>query len=307
MHSSMDLTTVEALSLREALSWVKAMGISNFTFEMDARIARMLSMDHHEVVEIPSSKRDLESAVAESALTITAVAESGQKRPPRGISLTPPQSHTVLLWSNLAQEPVCTPQSQDRKHLSDAKHLQLGLHWLFYTSDSKESKEFSSKNSISDYKLWLHSDIHGIGRFSAPYNHHPLYHSQTQTPSTVPDTNGRFPEVFKLREGKTEDVIVSADEKSKFLDPERPELKKIVDFYVSYAADVYVPTSSNLFSDNVVARRIATGKTQVLFLCRPTDLHFQQRTMFLPTYQRRNIGHTHAFVDKSQITNHKSS
>nr|GMD76351.1 protein MANNAN SYNTHESIS-RELATED 1-like [Ipomoea batatas] len=60
------------------------------------------------------------------------------------------------------------------------------------------------------------------------------------------------------------DAIVPADEKSKFLDLERPELKKIVDFCVSSAVDVYVPTSSNLFSDNAVARRIATGKTQVL-------------------------------------------
>nr|GLL44862.1 hypothetical protein Itr_chr13CG15800 [Ipomoea trifida] len=72
------------------------------------------------------------------------------------------------------------------------------------TQEVCRSIEFSSKNSISDYKLWLHSDIHGTGRFSAPYNHHPLYHTQTQTPSTVPDTNGRFPQVFKLREGKTE-------------------------------------------------------------------------------------------------------
>nr|GLL39293.1 uncharacterized protein LOC109151061 [Ipomoea trifida] len=67
-----------------------------------------------------------------------------------------------------------------------------------------------------------------------------------------------FPNTF------TKDAIIPADEKSKFLDPERPELRQIVDFYVSSAADVYVPTSSSLFSDNVVARRIATGKRQVL-------------------------------------------
>nr|GLL44864.1 uncharacterized protein LOC109151063 [Ipomoea trifida] len=48
--------------------------------------------------------------------------------------------------------------------------------------------------------------------------------------------------------------------------------KRIVDFYVSSAADVYVPTSSNLFSDNVVARRIATGKTQVLVLANRSSL-----------------------------------
>ncbi|XP_031096523.1 protein MANNAN SYNTHESIS-RELATED 2-like [Ipomoea triloba] len=90
-----------------------------------------------------------------------------------------------------------------------------------------------------------------------------------------------FPNTF------TKDAIVPVDKKSKFLDPERPELKKIVDFYVSSAADFYVPTSSNLFSENVVARRIATGETQVLFLCGPTDLHFPQKTIFLLTHQEK--------------------
>ncbi|XP_019154518.1 PREDICTED: uncharacterized protein LOC109151063 [Ipomoea nil] len=84
-----------------------------------------------------------------------------------------------------------------------------------------------------------------------------------------------FPNTF------TKDAIVPANEKSKFLDPERPELKQIVDFYVSSAADVYVPTSSNLFSDNVVARRIATGKTQVLVPANRSSLSAED---YVPPY-----------------------
>nr|GMD49994.1 protein MANNAN SYNTHESIS-RELATED 1-like [Ipomoea batatas] len=84
-----------------------------------------------------------------------------------------------------------------------------------------------------------------------------------------------FPNTF------TKDAIIPADEKSKFLDPERPELKQIVDFYVSSAADVYVPTSSNLFSDNVVARRIATGKRQVLVPANRSSLSAED---YVPPY-----------------------
>lgn len=61
-----------------------------------------------------------------------------------------------------------------------------------------------------------------------------------------------------------QDAIIPTHEKSKFLDPKSPELNKIVDFYISSAADVYVPLSSTLFSDSVVARRIAASKTQVI-------------------------------------------
>nr|GMD57052.1 protein MANNAN SYNTHESIS-RELATED 1-like [Ipomoea batatas] len=84
-----------------------------------------------------------------------------------------------------------------------------------------------------------------------------------------------FPNTF------TKDTIIPADEKSKFLDPERPEIRQIVDFYVSSAADVYVPTSSSLFSDNVVARRIATGKRQVLVPANRSSLSAED---YVPPY-----------------------
>nr|GME05266.1 protein MANNAN SYNTHESIS-RELATED 1-like [Ipomoea batatas] len=84
-----------------------------------------------------------------------------------------------------------------------------------------------------------------------------------------------FPNTF------TKDAIIPADEKSKFLDPERPELRQIVDFYVSSAADVYVPTSSSLFSDNVVARRIGTGKRQVLLPANRSSLSAED---YVPPY-----------------------
>nr|GME05265.1 serine/threonine-protein kinase CTR1-like isoform X1 [Ipomoea batatas] len=75
--------------------------------------------------------------------------------------------------------------------------------------------------------------------------------------SIIENFRNIFPNTF------TKDVIIPADEKTKFLDPGRPELKQIIDFYISSAADVYIPTSSNLFSDNVIASRIGTAKQQV--------------------------------------------
>nr|GLL39292.1 uncharacterized protein LOC109151062 [Ipomoea trifida] len=75
--------------------------------------------------------------------------------------------------------------------------------------------------------------------------------------SIIENFRNIFPNTF------TKDVIIPADEKTKFLDPGRPELKQIIDFYISSAADVYIPTLSNLFSDNVIASRIGTAKQQV--------------------------------------------
>nr|GMD51993.1 protein MANNAN SYNTHESIS-RELATED 1-like [Ipomoea batatas] len=87
--------------------------------------------------------------------------------------------------------------------------------------------------------------------------------------------------IYNQRVTTVKDAIIPADEKSKFLDPERPELRQIVDFYVSSAADVYVPTSSSLFSDNVVARRIATGKRQVLLPANRSSLSAKD---YVPPY-----------------------
>lgn len=53
------------------------------------------------------------------------------------------------------------------------------------------------------------------------------------------------------------------------LDSDSSELEKVIDFYVCYQSDVFVPAISGLFYANVAGKRIASGKTQILV---PADI-----------------------------------
>lgn len=61
-----------------------------------------------------------------------------------------------------------------------------------------------------------------------------------------------------------QDAIIPAYEKAKYQITKSPEFEKVIDFQICTQADVFVPTISNLFYTNVVAKRIALGKTEVL-------------------------------------------
>ncbi|XP_009785320.1 protein MANNAN SYNTHESIS-RELATED 1-like [Nicotiana sylvestris] len=67
-----------------------------------------------------------------------------------------------------------------------------------------------------------------------------------------------FPNTF------TKDAIIPAYEKAKYQITKSPEFEKVIDFQICTQADVFVPTISNLFYTNVVAKRIASEKTEVL-------------------------------------------
>jgi len=57
---------------------------------------------------------------------------------------------------------------------------------------------------------------------------------------------------------------MAADKKASFLKLEGSEFAKVINFYMCSQSDVFVPAMSGLFYKNVVGRRIASGKTQVL-------------------------------------------
>lgn len=61
-----------------------------------------------------------------------------------------------------------------------------------------------------------------------------------------------------------QDAIIPAYEKAKYQITKSSDFEKVIDFQVCTQADVFVPTISNLFYTNVVAKRIASGKTEVL-------------------------------------------
>ncbi|CAH9140959.1 unnamed protein product [Cuscuta epithymum] len=112
--------------------------------------------------------------------------------------------------------------------------------------------ETSTQNCIDANDIVMHLQKIGFPRETT------IYLTLNGWDSSLEHFRKAFPNTY------TKDVIIPSNDKSKFLDPEHPELRQIVDIYISSMADVYVPTSSNMFNDNIVARRIAAGKTRVL-------------------------------------------
>lgn len=55
-----------------------------------------------------------------------------------------------------------------------------------------------------------------------------------------------------------------AEKKPKFLRSRNSEFEKAIDFYICSESDVFIPSVYGLFYANVVGKRIASGKTQIL-------------------------------------------
>ncbi|KAM3300964.1 protein MANNAN SYNTHESIS-RELATED 1 [Capsicum chacoense] len=88
--------------------------------------------------------------------------------------------------------------------------------------------------------------------------HTTIYLTQSGWHSSLDDFRKNFPNTF------TKDAIIPAYEKAKYHITKSSEFEKVIDFQICIQADVFVPTVSNLFYTNVVAKRIASGKTEVL-------------------------------------------
>ncbi|CAN4112989.1 unnamed protein product [Withania somnifera] len=88
--------------------------------------------------------------------------------------------------------------------------------------------------------------------------HTTIYLTQSGWHSSLDDFRKIFPNTF------TKDAIIPAYEKAKYHITKSSEFEKVIDFQICTQADVFVPTISNLFYANVVAKRIASGKTEVL-------------------------------------------
>lgn len=58
--------------------------------------------------------------------------------------------------------------------------------------------------------------------------------------------------------------MIPADKKGKFLKSGGGELGRALDFHICSQSDVFVPAIAGLFYDNVVGKRIPSGRTQVL-------------------------------------------
>ena len=63
---------------------------------------------------------------------------------------------------------------------------------------------------------------------------------------------------------KWQEAVMPASKRSKYLESESSEYENVIDFYISSRSDVFVPAISGLFYANIVGKRIALGKPQVL-------------------------------------------
>ncbi|KAF7147703.1 hypothetical protein RHSIM_Rhsim03G0267800 [Rhododendron simsii] len=82
----------------------------------------------------------------------------------------------------------------------------------------------------------------------------------------------------------TKDDIMPADKKAKFLNANDPEFTKIIDFHVCTQSDVFLPAISGQFYTNVVGRRIASGKSQILV---PTKSTYSSTRAYISPYISR--------------------
>ncbi|KAJ8568081.1 hypothetical protein K7X08_020803 [Anisodus acutangulus] len=87
--------------------------------------------------------------------------------------------------------------------------------------------------------------------------HATIYLTQSVWHSSLDDFRKMFPNTF------TKDAIIPTYEKAKYQITKSSKFEKVIDFQICTQADVFVPTISNLFYTNVVAKRIASGKTKV--------------------------------------------
>ncbi|XP_074268071.1 protein MANNAN SYNTHESIS-RELATED 1-like [Silene latifolia] len=89
-----------------------------------------------------------------------------------------------------------------------------------------------------------------------------IYLTQPRWNNSLSELKELFPKAY------TKEGIMPTDKKDQFLDSEAPMLEDVIDFYMCSESDVFVPAISGLFYDNVVGKRISSGKTQILV---PTD------------------------------------
>ncbi|KAK4802359.1 hypothetical protein SAY86_000562 [Trapa natans] len=85
-----------------------------------------------------------------------------------------------------------------------------------------------------------------------------IYLTQSRWHSSLDTLKDFFPKTY------TKESIMPVDKKAKFLSSKDSEFEKVIDFYICSESDVFVPAISGLFYTNVVGKRIASGKNQIL-------------------------------------------
>ncbi|KAK3023927.1 hypothetical protein RJ639_043597 [Escallonia herrerae] len=99
-----------------------------------------------------------------------------------------------------------------------------------------------------------------IGQFLMKIGFHrdvTIYVTQSGWNRSLDPLRDIFPNTY------TKEDILPEDEKAK-LNSQSSEFGRIIDFHICSQSDVFVPALDSLFYKNVIGRRIASGKTQVL-------------------------------------------
>ncbi|XP_057500241.1 protein MANNAN SYNTHESIS-RELATED 1-like isoform X1 [Actinidia eriantha] len=128
-----------------------------------------------------------------------------------------------------------------------------------------ENKECRESGDFG--KLWCYNAVE-VGEFLKGIGFHrntTIYLTQSGWHSLLDPLRQSYPKTY------TKDDIRPAGKKAKLLNIEISEFAKFVDFHICSESDVFVPAKSGLFYTNVVGKRIASRKTQILVPSKTTS------------------------------------
>ncbi|PNY06208.1 DUF246 domain-containing protein at1g04910-like protein [Trifolium pratense] len=113
--------------------------------------------------------------------------------------------------------------------------------------DEKGRKQCYQGNEIGEFLKKL-----GYGQETV------VYVTQTKWSPDLNSLRYMFPKTY------TKENIMSEIKKEKLLSSESSEFEKAVDFYICSQSDIFVPSITNLFYENVAGMRIVSGRNQIL-------------------------------------------
>lgn len=135
---------------------------------------------------------------------------------------------------------------------SNGQFVAVDLRFKVLERECRRREAKGKKNCYNAEEIGVFLKKIGFDRDTA------IYLTQSKWHHSLDALREIFPKTF------TKDGIMPAEKKAKFLSSESSEFEKAIDFYICSESDVFVPSISGLFYANVVGKRIASGKSQIL-------------------------------------------
>lgn len=135
---------------------------------------------------------------------------------------------------------------------SNGQFVAVDLRFKVLERECRRREAKGKKNCYNAEEIGVFLKKIGFDRDTA------IYLTQSKWHHSLDALREIFPKTF------TKEGIMPAEKKAKFLSSESSEFEKAIDFYICSESDVFVPSISGLFYTNVVGKRIASGKSQIL-------------------------------------------